>query len=108
MAASLDIPTQVDLELYHQAEQGDTRAQKQLGSLANTGWVSDKGLVPIQFAAANGLVKVVRMLAQERPQDLHVLQEDGWTLLHLAAFYGHFEVAELLVHKFKAKVDERD
>src|SRR3954447_9249883 len=106
--ASLDIPIEVDPELYNQAEQGDIQARSELCSLAKKGWVSGLGWRPIQFAAANGHVNLVEMLAQEREQDLYEQQEDGWTLLHWVAFKGHVEVAGLLVHKLKAQVDEKD
>src|SRR4051794_24968095 len=105
MAANVDIdtdiPTKVDLQLFHQAEQGNIHARNKLCSLANNGWVSDKGFRPIQFAAAKGLVKVFKMLAKEREQDLNLRNDDGWTLLHFAAFDGNLKVARLLVRDFK-------
>src|SRR4051794_10628992 len=89
MTSNVAIPTtKLDPQLYHRAEQGDVQAQNKLRSLANSGWVSGMGWTPIQFAVVKGLVNVVTMLAREREQDLHAQPEDGWTLLHLAAFYG--------------------
>ena len=35
-------------------------------------------------------------------------EEDGWTLLHWAAFNGHLEVVRVLIHEFKANVNARD
>src|SRR4051794_36496230 len=99
-----DIPTSIAPQLHVQAEPGDIRAQNKLRGLTNQGWVSNTGWTHLQFAAANGFVKVFGMLAQERGQDLHARQGDGWTLLHWAAFNGHIEVARLLVHEFKAHV----
>src|SRR4051794_963725 len=101
MAANINtnihMSTKIDPRLFHQAEQGNTHARDKLRSLASTGWVSDKVWTPIQFAAANGLVKVVEILAREREQDIHARLDEDWTLLHWAAFNGHLEVASLLV-----------
>src|SRR3954454_20703533 len=108
MSAINDIPAEIDIQLYVQAEQGDEQARNELKRLTNVGWVSSVGWSPIQFAAANGFVKVVTMLAREREEDVYKKEEDGWTLLHWAAFNGHLDVVRLLVHGFKADVNARD
>src|SRR3954469_10725580 len=98
MSAISDIPAEIDLQLYVQAEQGDEQPRNELKSLANKGWVSSVGWSPIQFAAANGFAGVVAMLAREREEDIYKKEEDGWTLLHWAAFNGHLEVVLVLIH----------
>src|SRR4051794_14595736 len=110
MAANHDISTDLDPQLYYKAEQGNIQAQNELCNLARNGWVSSEGWKPIQFAAANGHVNLVELLARERQQDLYARQGDGWNLLHWAAFNGHLEVAKLLVREFEFKihVDEKD
>jgi ankyrin repeat protein len=109
MSAINEIPAEIDLQLYVKAEQGDAQARYKLKSLANKGCVSSVGWSPIQFAAANGFIEVVTMLARERRKGVNKREEeDGWTLLHWAAFNGHLEVVSVLVHEFEADVNAKD
>ena len=41
------------------------------------------------------------MLARERKEDIYKREEDGWTLLHWAAFNGHLEVVLMLFITFR-------
>ena len=48
-------------------------------------------------AAAVGDAARLRALLAARPADVHVYSADGWTLLHLAAFFGRAEAVEALL-----------
>lgn len=48
-------------------------------------------------ASAAGKLECVRALAQAEPASVNGYSYDGWTPLHLAAFFGHSEVAEFLL-----------
>jgi uncharacterized protein len=48
-------------------------------------------------AAAAGRAERVRELTRERPELAREVSHDGWTALHLAAFFGHVVVAEALL-----------
>ncbi len=58
----------------------------------------DKGAAVSLFeAAAIGLKDRVLEPLRRDPQLANAYSHDGWTPLHLAAFFGHIEVAELLL-----------
>jgi ankyrin repeat protein len=48
-------------------------------------------------ACAAGEVERVERLLADAPEALNALTGDGWTPLHLAAFFGHARVAEFLL-----------
>src|SRR5947209_17012348 len=48
-------------------------------------------------AAAAGEIERVERLIGESPSDLNAFSPDGWTPLHLAAFFGHAKIVELLL-----------
>lgn len=51
----------------------------------------------ITEAAASGDVEAVRDLLAAEPDLVHAHSSDGWTPLHLAAHFGHRQIAELLL-----------
>jgi len=48
-------------------------------------------------AAAAGSLERVRALVEENPGMLQELSHDGWTLLHLGAFFGHLDIVRYLI-----------
>src|SRR5256885_7222216 len=48
-------------------------------------------------AAAAGEIERVERLIGESPSDVNGYSPDGWTPLHLAAFFGHAKIVELLL-----------
>ncbi|KEO82419.1 ankyrin repeat domain-containing protein [Tumebacillus flagellatus] len=48
-------------------------------------------------ASATGNTQRVRELVEADPTAINNLSHDGWTALHLAAFFGHRETAEVLL-----------
>lgn len=48
-------------------------------------------------AAAAGEIERVERLLAESPADVNAYSPDGWTPLHLAAFFGHAKIVELLL-----------
>lgn len=57
-------------------------------------------------AAALGDLRALRQMLQQHPEQVHSYSSDGWTALHLAAFFGQTEaVRELLAGN--AAVDAR-
>src|SRR5438045_2822304 len=48
-------------------------------------------------AAAAGEIERVERLARESPATVNGYSADGWTPLHLAAFFGHAKIVELLL-----------
>jgi uncharacterized protein len=48
-------------------------------------------------ACAAGEIERVERLLQEEPSTIRGYSADGWTPLHLAAFFGHTKIAELLL-----------
>jgi len=53
-------------------------------------------LTIFEAAAAGELERVERSIASE-PESVRDYSADGWTPLHLAAFFGHAKIAELLL-----------
>src|SRR5215471_14066977 len=49
-----------------------------------------------EAAAAGELERVERLVASD-PSTVNTYSADGWTPLHLAAFFGHTKIAELLL-----------
>src|SRR5438046_10041704 len=52
-------------------------------------------LTLFEACAAGELARVERLVA-EKTVDINAQSDDGWTPLHLAAFFGHAKLAELL------------
>src|SRR5581483_7587074 len=48
-------------------------------------------------AAAAGEIERVERLLADSPSDVNTHSRDGWTPLHLAAFFGHAKIVELLL-----------
>jgi uncharacterized protein len=48
-------------------------------------------------ASALGLVERVQERLEDQPELVNAYSHDGWTPLHLASFFGHREVANLLL-----------
>src|SRR5437868_13215321 len=48
-------------------------------------------------ACAAGEIERVERLLAEQPSAINGFSTDGWTPLHLAAFFGHVKIAELLL-----------
>ena len=55
--------------------------------------------VSLHEAAALGFVDRARALLDASPASVGVHSHDGWTPLHLAAFFGHRELAQLLLDR---------
>ena len=53
--------------------------------------------VSLYEAAAIGQTERVREILEEKPERLNAYSHDGWTALHLAAFFGHSETVEQLL-----------
>ena len=64
---------------------------------------SDLGLFE---ACAGGQLKLVEEFVSQNPELLHARSSDGWTPLHLAAFFGHSALAQYLLG-LGAPVDAR-
>ena len=63
----------------------------------------------ISQAAASGDAGAVRELLDQDPMLVHSFAHSGWTPLHVAAYYGHLEVAELLLaHGADVQAQARD
>ena len=63
-------------------------------------WLLDQGVtVTIHEAAALGDDETLNYMLNLEPQLLSQYSFDGWTPLHLAAFFGGFEAAKLLLER---------
>lgn len=58
-----------------------------------------KSQLDIFEAASLGIVERVKQLLEEKPELLNDYSNDGFTLLGLAAFFGHFDLAQELLEK---------
>jgi len=58
-----------------------------------------RGIQEARFfqAAVSGDYYAVEALLSSNPALIHATDSDGWTALHLAAHYGHREIAALLI-----------
>jgi ankyrin repeat protein len=50
-------------------------------------------------ACAAGEIEKAERLLEAQPASVHGYSPDGWTPLHLAAFFGHAKIAELLLSR---------
>ncbi len=50
-------------------------------------------------ACALGRIETVRRCLEADPSLVHAYSHDGWTALHLASFFGHGEIARLLIER---------
>ncbi|HZG85489.1 ankyrin repeat domain-containing protein [Paenibacillus sp.] len=63
-------------------------------------WLLDRGVsVTIHEAAALGDDETLNYMLNLEPRLLTQISFDGWTPLHLAAFFGGFEAAKLLIER---------
>jgi uncharacterized protein len=53
--------------------------------------------LPLHEAAALGNAAAVVLALARSPDAINLLSPDGWTALHLAAFFGHADAVELLL-----------
>ena len=58
---------------------------------------SDEEFCALHVAVYTGIVQFVKVTLDKWNADVNVRRRDRWTALHLAAYYGHKEVALLLV-----------
>src|SRR5215471_12819954 len=61
--------------------------------------VSRGATMTIFDACAAGEIERAERLLDEQPESINQLSPDGWTPLHLAAFFGHVKLTELLLSK---------
>jgi ankyrin repeat protein len=61
---------------------------------------------PLLYAAAHGLLEVVRVLLKELGADVNQARDDGGTPLYLAAQEGKMSVVQCLVKEFGANVNQ--
>lgn len=59
--------------------------------------VSRGATMTIFDACAAGEIERAERLLEQDPTSIHDYSPDGWTPLHLAAFFGHAKIAELLL-----------
>jgi len=70
------------------------------GKQQSVEWLLDRGVtVTIHEAAALGDDETMNYMLNLEPQLLMQYSFDGWTPLHLAAFFGGYEAAKLLIER---------
>ncbi len=62
---------------------------------------------PLNEAVVKGHVNMVKFLLKQERKAIHHKNVHGWTPLHTAAVYGHFEIAKILPAK-KAGIDTKN
>jgi ankyrin repeat protein len=68
------------------------------GRVAIVQAILDRGVRPNIFeACAAGLTSTVELMLKENPKVVSERSHDGWTPLHLAAFFGRLELVRLLL-----------
>jgi ankyrin repeat protein len=98
------------LPLHLAARYGHTRAIEFLLKLSNThvNAQDDNGYTPIHYASMYGALESVQLLLQHtKNESAGESESPGCSLLQLAAFYGHWEIANfLLEHGDRPEVDK--
>jgi ankyrin repeat protein len=61
----------------------------------------------MHVAATEGHEVIIKVLVEEYDANIHCLNEEGATPLHLAALFGHVECVRLLLN-YGASIDARD
>lgn len=70
--------------------------------------LDDEGMMPLYYTARWGRGPAMKSLLRKDTNINYVVREDnGWTALHVAAYYGHDGVVAIL-HEAQAKLDIRD
>lgn len=75
-----------------------------LGAPFTSDWL---GMTPIHFAVVNNSIAVTNVLL-DAGVNLDVKTKVDRTPLHLAAFYGHEEIAEMILSSGKCMVNSKD
>ncbi|RYP42216.1 hypothetical protein DL767_000380 [Monosporascus sp. MG133] len=60
---------------------------------------NSSGYDPLKYAAVGGFPELLTLLLQANADGDKASESDGNTALHLAAAYGHYKAAEILLHK---------
>lgn len=63
---------------------------------ANASARTDEGSTALILASGTGRADLVELVYRARPEDLHCTNEDGFTALDIARYYGHAETVLFL------------
>jgi ankyrin repeat protein len=76
-----------------------TEVLKYLSKITDVNVLDNDGRRPVRLAAADGYFVALRCLFEDCGADRFVADDQGWTLLHVAAAKGHLEVTKYLVQQ---------
>lgn len=76
---------------------------------ADTTIIDEEGMPPLYITARDNKGEMLKALLDEGGANIHyaVRQDDGWTALHVAAYFGHVEIVTIL-HEANANLELRD
>lgn len=70
--------------------------------LHNLNYVDRNGQTPLHLSCGVGNLSIVKLLVESGGANQHIKNQDGWFPIHVASFYGHYDIVMYLLGDEKA------